>query len=663
MAYQPTNWIANETVVSAAALNNIEQGIVDNEQAAEAAAEAAQQASDNGVNVNAPQALSDAQKAQARANIGAASAGDVDGLKSAMNLNVAFNTDTDLEPGAFNVYGNNSGQDGTYKEYRSKYIDLHNAYSVTIGINFDEAHPIAGYCCAYDASKTAIPINGAICRIQLFGTGQDLTTGSGTFVLPTNTVYIRFFVRTFDAEYTLSIDGAIKPEKCIGDLQNMRNEIDAEIAATNNNVSSLNNYIDYIYPDFELIDYNDLTPGYLNGQGGIYNPYAASQEKTSQVIDINPEHTYKFVCDVPSATGASWLAVGFWDANDTWLGRPSATVTTVDDVSHAELVFVPKDYSQYANAAYMRVSWRTYGAYMAVVNDITFDGKTLLNVINAEQTGQSKTYKVDGGRIDVSKSGFDVAQLGFAPLEESGKYTQGMAVSNGVIFQGYGNGSIDLIDLASGTLINSFNASGGHCGSLSFANVYPDGNTDFPYLYVASYNENKTFVYNVTRTECTLEKTYIIPENVAGYCQETCIDKVTGYLWCVGHLANSYTSGEGLIVSAWDLSQSTGDNNILTPTEILHYNLPWAPYLQAVQVLNGQLFVVFGTDGQAAGMLTHILVIDLGRNVPKADITDFPSAILSAEPEGIDFVFNNTSWKYDAILATRRLAHYYKLSF
>ena len=607
-----------------------------------------------------------AEDGQIYDSAGNAVRGQVRSLKNALNLPIAFDTTTDLEPGAFNVYGLDSAPDETYKEYRSTYIDLHDAYSVTIGITFEQAHPIAGYCCAYDANKTPIPIDGEYCREQLFGTGKNLISGSGTFVLPANTVYIRFFVRTFNDTYTLSITGSIKPEKLIADLQNVHDAVDAEITVTNNNVSDLNNYVDYISPNYELIDYNDLTPGFLNGQGGIYNPSAERQEKTSQVIGINPEHTYKFVCDVPSETGESWLAVGWWDANDKFLGRTSAIVTTVDDVSRAELVLVPKNYdSAYANAAYMRVSWRTYGAYMAVVNDITFDGKSLLDIINTEETGQSKTYKVDGGRIDVSKTGFDVEQLGFKPLEESGKYTQGMAVSNGVIFQGYGNGTIDLIDLASGTLINSFNASAGHCGSLSFANVYPDGNTDFPYLYVASFNENKTFVYNVTRTECTLEKTYIIPESVAGYCQETCIDKLTNHLWCMGHKNNSYSEGGGLIISEWDLTALTDNGNeTYTPTKIQSYELPWVPYLQCIQILNGQMFAVFGNDASdLPEQLTHIMVINMGTNVIKAELADFPTAIKNAEPEGIDFIFNSKSWKYDAILATRRTAKYYQITF
>ena len=508
------------------------------------------------------------------------------------------------------------------------------------------------------------------------GVGRAITIISNSGIVNDHATVLEYEPENagyFTGEYTIPVDGILvitTHSTTTSDViahkfnKHYKEIADEETVETNAVLlSELSDYTDYISPNKELIDYDNLTSGYINGQGGINAASGTSKEKTSQVIQINTGHTYKFECDVPSATGTSWLAVGFWDANDTWLGRSSAIVTTVGNISHAELTLLPKSNSSVINAAYMRVSWRTYGTQMATANDVTFEDKTIFEIIDERQSGADKTYKINGGVIDVSKSGFDVVQLGFAPLEESGKYTQGMAVSNGVIFQGYGNGTIDLIDLASGSLINGFNASGGHCGSLSFANVYPDGNTDFPYLYVASYNENKTFVYNVTRTECTLEKTYIIPESVAGYCQETCIDKVTGVLWCVGHKVNSYSAGDGLIVSAWDLSKTTNSNGMLLPTEIMHYDLPWVQYLQAVQVLNGQLFAVFGADGGTAGLLTHIMVSDLGMNIWKSDMSDFPSGILSAEPEGLDFIYNANTYKYDAILATRRSAHYYRLEF
>lgn len=60
MAYIPTTWVNNETLVTADRMNNIEDGIVDNETAAA-----------NTVKY-ASQSLTDAQKDQARANILAA---------------------------------------------------------------------------------------------------------------------------------------------------------------------------------------------------------------------------------------------------------------------------------------------------------------------------------------------------------------------------------------------------------------------------------------------------------------------------------------------------------------------------------------------------------------------------------------------------------------
>lgn len=73
MAYNPTTWVAHQTRVTAAALNNMEAGIAANE----AAAAAAQSAAAGTVKYAAAQTLTAAQKAQARANIGAEAAGAV----------------------------------------------------------------------------------------------------------------------------------------------------------------------------------------------------------------------------------------------------------------------------------------------------------------------------------------------------------------------------------------------------------------------------------------------------------------------------------------------------------------------------------------------------------------------------------------------------------
>jgi hypothetical protein len=62
MAYSRTTWVAHETKATADRMNNIEEGILDNEAAAAA-----------GVKYADAQELTSAQQEQARANIGAAS--------------------------------------------------------------------------------------------------------------------------------------------------------------------------------------------------------------------------------------------------------------------------------------------------------------------------------------------------------------------------------------------------------------------------------------------------------------------------------------------------------------------------------------------------------------------------------------------------------------
>lgn len=432
--------------------------------------------------------------------------------------------------------------------------------------------------------------------------------------------------------------------------------------AVREQINNINEYLEYINPNANLIDYSELTVGYINGQGNINSAGSLTQERTSSEIPIDPNVTYRIQCIVPSSVGTAWAAVGMWNAAGVFKGRVTVPTATQDGESVSYIEGKPVTWGNgYEDAVVMRVSYRSYGdetrckAYDRSMAEIT-----IVDAINSvvNLNGQ---YKVIGGRIDLSQQSYNVKQLVFAPAESTGKIIQGMAIANGTIFQGFGNGSLDLYSLSTGALINNFEINGGHCGSLSFAEEYPEGNTTYPYLYVASFNENKTFVYSITNNSYSLIRTYLLPNTMAGYCQETCINKIDNSLWCVGHKNDSYQAGGGLVVSQWDLSNviDNGDGTI-TPTLLKSFEMQWIPYLQFVQCLNGQMFIGTGAESQ---YLTRIWIMDLGNNSIKAVMSDFPTIISSAEPEGADFVYNEQTKKYYMVLSTRRSAHYYNIVF
>lgn len=464
---------------------------------------------------------------------------------------------------------------------------------------------------------------------------------------------------SFVTDPTLSITGKAADAKATGDeISSIKDDL--------GELTTINTYLEYINPSENLIDYSDLTDGYINAQGHITSPGAQTREKTSAKMPIDLYHTYKFTSSVSGSGKTAWMSVGLWDENDIFWGRYTVPTSAVDTGSIANAEIRPIDmFGNAKYATYMRISYRSYGDVKNThAYDISMEGKTITDKIN-EIVNPENAYKVNGGSIDISKQSYDVVQLGFAPLEGSGKTVQGMAIANGTIFQGYGNGTIDLLNLSDGTLITNLAIDGGHCGSLSCSNVYPDGNTEYPELYVSSFNENKTFKYSVTNSSFELLTTYLIPTETAGYCQETCINKADNTLWCVGHKENSYQAGGGLIVSQWDLSNAVNNGNgTETPTLLCKYELQWLQWLQAVQILNGQLFMVTGNDeNSTSASLTRIWVSDLGVSSIKAIIENFTDGIKSAEPEGIDFVFNENAGKYYALLSTRFQPHFYKIIF
>lgn len=301
--------------------------------------------------------------------------------------------------------------------------------------------------------------------------------------------------------------------------------------------------------------------------------------------------------------------------------------------------------------------WPNAISAIAYPTDLTIVTEKLKNLLvnNTE-------YYVKGKSIDVSRQYYTVKNLSFYPTEETGKTMQGVAVYGGVVVQMFSDGSAELFDMSTGNKIITLNMNAGHGGSASFSDTFFDVNDEFPFLYVASFEAPKTYVYRITRLDYTLVKTYYTPIEIAGYRQESCYDKFSGTLWVIGYVADSKTAGEGWVVTNWDLTNTTDNGDgTYTPTLITTFQLPFIPYVQSISVFNNQLFVVTGIDLHAnPEELTRIWVIDKYDHAVISVMDMFPETILNAEPEGIDFI--GTGHKYDMFLATRANKAYYIIS-
>ena len=459
------------------------------------------------------------------------------------------------------------------------------------------------------------------------------------------------------SEVPVATDLAAEISAVKEDLKNASEDLSDEI-------SEINDWTIFVNHLHNIIDFGNLTPGYVNGQGNINSQSSTTIEVTSSVIEIDNSHTYKFTNKIPSTTGQAWLAVGIWDSDNSWIGRANATVDAVDLDSIATLILNVNTYPNFNRAKYIRVSWRTYGLESKSITkafDTTYEGKTIVNAV-ADIFGPPLSYGYRGFKIDNSYTGLSVEKLPFNPPAESSgtKTLNGMAIYNGVIFQAYSDGSVTLIDAKTGAQIITHALNAGHGASLSFANEFPTGNNEFPYLYVESYIEPKIFVYSVTRETFALEKIYYFPNTTSGYYQEGAVNKYDNTVWVVGHKVNSFTLGEKFVWTHWDLSTSTDNGDgTFTPTLIDTFETPFILYMQGIQILNNQIFIFSGAD--SAIYPTVIYVMKIGSKEYTTIMDDFPSAVKSAEIEGLDFVLDEENRKYYMIFAMRKGLGYYKV--
>lgn len=437
----------------------------------------------------------------------------------------------------------------------------------------------------------------------------------------------------------------------------------AEAKVVGKNIADLKSavdYVGYIDPEQDLV--HTLTPGYINGSGAI-NVQTSSKEVVTNEIALLPSHVYKITYEQPSTiTSSPWCVYGIWSYLDVFTGRATLTPEMQDDTYRLE--FILSGSTTLFRADKIRLSYRSYGSDEIKMScfDITYQDNSILQTICNSIPVQGN-YQYLGEQIDLKQNTYLTHRLPFLPIIPSGETMQGIAVYNNILAQGLSSGKIQLVDIETGTQIALHNANAGHCGSLTFSREFNDGNDYLPLLYVASYNEPKTFVYNVNEQNCDLIATYALPESSAGYCQETAIGD-NHVLWCLGHKTNSYASGGGLILSSWDLDQYTDVDNARQPTLISAVDLPWYPNLQSILYLNGQIFALFGGMNVAD---TIIRVIKPGKNDFCSTLTDFPTYqsydIKTAEPEGLGYGIDPDTGNYMLYMATQKNAFYLTIRF
>ena len=280
-------------------------------------------------------------------------------------------------------------------------------------------------------------------------------------------------------------------------------------------------------------------------------------------------------------------------------------------------------------------------------------------------------YSYEGEKLDVERHGYNV-DLAWQNQKsfDDGQWrsAQGCAIYGDILFHHYNLGSelsqpMRLFDVYTGDLIAEYEAEVGHgCGS-TFSKEFFAADDEFPLLYTDRQTEPQSISVNrVTRTGATLIKTIVLPES-AGYWSKMCIVPDRNIIWNVGQVNRSTTQKVDTIVTGWDLNELTDNGDgTFTPKLIKTFKGPKSTFNQTSAWFNGRIYFLCSSWGEPSAHPTEIFVIDPDAERVVSVLSNFPSEIKDTEMEGIAFLLNEETNKYDMLFTTHSIK-VYKLSF
>lgn len=242
--------------------------------------------------------------------------------------------------------------------------------------------------------------------------------------------------------------------------------------------------------------------------------------------------------------------------------------------------------------------------------------------------------------------------------------TQGMDISNGVLFQFRGtssmtvNNTVSLFDWASGSSIkSSMEIESGHANAVAFSNTLYDQNDEFPVIYCGDWFDPIVHVNRVSRSEATHLYDIIMSTSDTGYHPNPCIDFDNNILYMVGYTNTTTTSSTDnlIVVSKWDLSDMTDNGDgTFTPTKLGKYTRDFIYVLQDLKFNDGYIWMVTGMNNST--MYLRALNPDTG-------VLDYSLAMpITTEIEGLKWEFDDNTNLWFAYVGFMG-GTYYKVTF
>jgi hypothetical protein len=273
----------------------------------------------------------------------------------------------------------------------------------------------------------------------------------------------------------------------------------------------------------------------------------------------------------------------------------------------------------------------------------------------------------DGEKINVKRQYYQVIGAFHSSLDHTHIAPNGMAIYDGKVFQFVNPDRLIVYNLTDGTVIkenSQIECDHGDCAC--FSNTFYDANDDYPLVYIsADTNPAKVYINRIKNDYSTqLVDTLVFDTEHTGYYADHCADFDTNILFQVGYKENSYDSNPNgtnkTIVSLWDLSDLTDNgDDTKTPRFIGKYELPFIVTMQDMAFFDGKIFVISSNNTNTD---TKVYAINPYTHSICNVLTQFNSHIKNSEQEGIDFVFNSDSLKYDMYLSNA-VGYFYRIEF
>lgn len=406
-----------------------------------------------------------------------------------------------------------------------------------------------------------------------------------------------------------------------------------------NDVLDLENGYTYYYQNNELI-VSPATDVYLSTAAKIFLPEGST-------ISVDSGYRYKYyVWDLDGNFNIhtnSWQTTNvFTTPYDCYL---LLSIAPVDDTT----ILTPEQMA----------------SHLHVVTALSFQDYSKISALeNYSGLAGDYNYTLNGKAIKFKKTKYKVRAIpnlqstAVADVAGTTSY-QGFAVYGGVIFQLFSDNKIELIDMASKTSIGVLDITSGHGDTIDFSDEFYDAADEFPLAYItADTTPSKVYVNRITRTGCTLVRTYTFPLDKTGYYAGHCLDTLNDRIYQIGYLLNSYNlnpNGENkMVVSAWDLSVVTDEGeNVFTPTFIRSFTVPFIVTSQGQTMFDNKI-VIMSSD--FANPDTNIYFIDIGSESICSVIADLPSTLKNVECEGVAII--ETDYGYDMMIKPNSRGYY-----